>query len=243
MRNTALLFLLIILCVANSSAQFRHTGQSFATRSETIAKNGMVATSQPLATEVGLEVLKKGGTAIDAAIAANAVLGLVEPTGNGIGGDIFALIWDAKTKKLYALNGSGRSPQALTMEYFKSKSMEGIPGSGALSVSVPGCVDGWFELHKKFGKLPMKDLLTPAVQYARQGFPVSEVIAAEWLGFKPFPAGHELLRIQFDDQLFVDVLRDIGTRGQADQLTRHFRAIPFQPVVFFRSTDRKAVGD
>jgi gamma-glutamyltranspeptidase/glutathione hydrolase len=181
MKN--ILSLLLVATTIVAQAQFRHTGQSFATRSETIAKNGMVATSQPLATEVGLDILKKGGTAIDAAIAANAVLGLVEPTGNGIGGDIFALIWDAKTEKLYALNGSGRSPQSLTLDYLKSKSMDGIPGSGALSVSVPGCVDGWFELHKKFGKLPMKDLLTPAVQYARQGFPVSEVIAAAWKGY------------------------------------------------------------
>jgi len=173
----------LVACSIAVNAQFRHTGQSFTTRSETIAKHGMVATSQPLATEAGLDVLKKGGTAIDAAIAANAVLGLVEPTGNGIGGDIFALIWDAKTKKLYALNGSGRSPQSLTLDYFKSKSMDGIPGSGALSVSVPGCVDGWFELHKKFGKMPMKELLTPAIQYAREGFPVSEVIAASWKGY------------------------------------------------------------
>lgn len=177
-----LLMTFMVTAIA-SQAQFRHTGQSFATRSETIAKNGMVATSQPLATEVGLDVLKKGGTALDAAIAANAVLGLVEPTGNGIGGDIFALIWDAKTRKLYAFNGSGRSPQSLTMDFFKAKSMDDIPGSGALSVSVPGCVDGWFEMHKKFGKLPMKDLLTPAVQYARNGFPVSEVIAAAWKGY------------------------------------------------------------
>ncbi|HEY5751196.1 MAG TPA: gamma-glutamyltransferase [Chryseolinea sp.] len=173
----------LVVCSIAVNAQFRYTGQSFATRSETIAKHGMVATSQPLATEAGLDVLKKGGTAIDAAIAANAVLGLVEPTGNGIGGDIFALIWDAKTKKLYALNGSGRSPQSLTLDYFKSKSMDGIPGSGALSVSVPGCVDGWFELHKKFGKTPMKELLAPAIQYAREGFPVSEVIAASWKGY------------------------------------------------------------
>jgi gamma-glutamyltranspeptidase / glutathione hydrolase len=173
----------LAVSILTAHAQFRHTGQSFATRSETIAKHGMVATSQPLATEVGLEVLKKGGTAIDAAIAANAVLGLVEPTGNGIGGDLFALIWDAKTKKLYALNASGRSPKSLTLDYFKRESMDHIPGSGALSVSVPGCVDGWFELHKKFGRTPMKDLLTPAIRYAREGFPVSEVIAMAWNGY------------------------------------------------------------
>lgn len=181
--KTSSIVILALVVSQSAFCQFRYTGKSFSTRSETIAKNGMVATSQPLATEVGLEVLKKGGTAIDAAIAANAVLGLVEPTGNGIGGDLFAIVWDAKTKKLYGFNGSGRSPKALTMEYFNSQSIKRIPGSGALSVSVPGCVDGWFELHKRFGKTPMKELLTPAVQYARQGFPVSEVIAHHWRGY------------------------------------------------------------
>lgn len=158
-------------------AQDRITGKSFATRSEVIAQNGMVCTSQPLATQVGIEILKQGGSAVDAAIAANAALGLMEPTGCGIGGDIFAIVWDAKTKKLYGLNGSGRSPYALTLSYFKEKGIKHIPAVGPLPVTVPGCVDGWFELHKKFGKLPMKTLLAPAIKYAREGFPVSELIA------------------------------------------------------------------
>lgn len=168
----------LLCCLAPLlSAQDRITGKSFASRSEVIAQNGMVCTSQPLATQIGLEILKQGGSAVDAAIAANAALGLMEPTGCGIGGDIFAIVWDAKTKKLYGLNGSGRSPYALTLSYFKEKGIKRIPAVGPLPVTVPGCVDGWFELHKKFGKLPMKTLLAPTIKYAREGFPVSELIA------------------------------------------------------------------
>lgn len=161
-------------------AQDRITGYNFATRSEVIAQHGMACTSQPLATQVALDILKSGGNAIDATIAANAVLGLMEPTGNGIGGDIFAIVWDAKTRKLYGLNGSGRSPYELKLQYFKENGYTKIPALGALSVSVPGCVDGWFELNKKFGKKTMSEILAPAVKYAREGFPVSEVIAYYW---------------------------------------------------------------
>jgi gamma-glutamyltranspeptidase / glutathione hydrolase len=160
-----------------TSGQDRVTGHDFATRSEVIARNGMAATSQPLATQVALDILKKGGNAIDAAIAANAVLGVVEPTGSGVGGDLFALIWSADKRKLYGLNASGRSPRSIKLEYFKENNIEKIPSYGPLPVSVPGCVDGWFEMHDMFGKLPMKDILQPAIGYARDGFPVSEVIA------------------------------------------------------------------
>jgi len=163
-------------------AQDRLTGRNFATRSEVIAQHGMAFTSQPLATQVALDILKKGGNAVDAAIAANAVLGLVEPTGNGIGGDLFAIIWDGKTKKLYGLNASGRSPKSLTLDYFKKKGYEKIPSYGPLPVSVPGCVDGWFEMFKKFGSLPMNEILQPAIDYARNGFPVTELIASYWRG-------------------------------------------------------------
>ena len=167
-------------------AQDRITGRSFASRSEVIARDGMAATSQPLATQVALDILKKGGNAIDAAIAANAVLGLMEPTGNGIGGDLFAIVWDAKTKKLYGLNASGRSPRSLTLDYFKKQGLEKIPSHGPLPVTVPGCVDGWFELHKKFGNLSMKENLAPAIEYARKGFPLSELIAYYWNESAPF---------------------------------------------------------
>ncbi|MGE0020002.1 MAG: gamma-glutamyltransferase [Draconibacterium sp.] len=175
-----LITLLIVQTFILSFAQDRITGHNFATRSEVIAQHGMACTSQPLATQVALDILKSGGNAIDAAIAANAVLWLMEPTGNGIGGDIFAIVWDAKTRKLYGLNGSGRSPYELKLQYFRENGYKKIPALGPLSVSVPGCVDGWFELNKKFGKMPMSEILAPAIKYARDGFPVSEVIAYYW---------------------------------------------------------------
>jgi gamma-glutamyltranspeptidase / glutathione hydrolase len=163
-----------------ANAGDRITGQPFATRSEVIAQHGMVATSHPLATQAGLDILKKGGNAIDAAIAANAALGLMEPVSNGVGGDLFAIVWDAKTKKLYGYNGSGRSPKSLSLKYFQDNGYKEIPAWGPLPVSVPGCVDGWFALHDKFGKLSMKDDLAPAIGYAREGFPLTELIAFYW---------------------------------------------------------------
>lgn len=163
-------------------AQDRLTGESFATRSEVIARHGMACTSQPLATQVALDILKAGGNAIDAAIAANAVLGLVEPTGNGIGGDLFAIVWDAETQELYGLNASGRSPQSLSLDFFLENGYEKIPAYGPLPVSVPGCVDGWFELHGRFGSMNMEKILQPAIDYAREGFPVTELIAYYWAG-------------------------------------------------------------
>lgn len=170
-------FLVSYVCIFHSKAQDRITGEPFATRSVVLAQNGMVATSQPLATQIGLDILKEGGNAIDAAIAANAALGLMEPTGCGIGGDLFAIVWDAKTQKLYGLNASGRSPQDLTLAYFEKEGMEKIPALGPLPVSVPGAVDGWFELHKKFGSKSIKDILAPAIDYAEKGFPLTELIA------------------------------------------------------------------
>ncbi len=163
-------------------SQDRITGEAFATRSEVIAQHGMACTSQPLATQVALDILKAGGNAIDAAIAANAVLGLVEPISNGIGGDLFAIVWEAKSGQLYGLNASGRSPRSLSLEYFQENGYEKIPSYGPLPVSVPGCVDGWFELHRKFGTLGMDQILKPAITYAKEGFPVSEVIAYYWAG-------------------------------------------------------------
>jgi len=175
--KSALIALLVPL--ASFSAD-RITGRTFATRSRVMAQHGMACTSQPLVTQVALDILKQGGNAVDAAIAANAVQGLMEPTSNGIGGDIFAIVWDAKTQKLYGLNGSGRSPYSLTLEYFLKKGYKKIPSHGPLPVSVPGCVDGWFELHKKFGRLPMKKILAPAIKYAREGFPVTDLISYYW---------------------------------------------------------------
>ncbi|MEM1336500.1 MAG: gamma-glutamyltransferase [Bacteroidota bacterium] len=170
-------FFFLFVIVQFSFAQDRVTGEPFATRSVVLGQNGMVATSHPLATQIGLDILKSGGNAIDAAIAANAALGLMEPTGCGIGGDLFAIVWDGKTKRLYGLNASGRSPQKLTLDYFEKEGMEKIPSHGPLTVSVPGAVDGWFELHKKFGSKPMTAILEPAIAYAETGFPLTELIA------------------------------------------------------------------
>ncbi|MEL7271001.1 MAG: gamma-glutamyltransferase [Bacteroidota bacterium] len=177
MKTTFYYFLFFTLSINLIIAQDRVTGETFATRSEVLGQNGMVATSHPLATQIGLDVLKDGGNAIDAAIAANAALGLMEPTGCGIGGDLFAIVWDGKTKKLYGLNASGRSPQKLTLAYFEKEGMTKIPSLGPLPVIVPGAVDGWFELHQKFGSKPMSEILAPAIDYAEKGFPLTELIA------------------------------------------------------------------
>jgi gamma-glutamyltranspeptidase / glutathione hydrolase len=175
-----LVFALAFVLPIAAHAGDRITGKSFATRSEVLATHGMVATSVPLATQIGLDILKKGGTAIDAAIAANAALGLMEPVSNGVGGDLFAIVWDAKTKKLYGYNGSGRSPKSLTLQYFVDNKIKEIPALGPLPVNVPGAVDAWFALHERFGKLPIKQDLAPAIAYAREGFPVTELIAHYW---------------------------------------------------------------
>lgn len=172
-----LTILMTLLFSVSIYSQDRITGFDFATRSEVIAINGMACTSQPLATQAAIDILKKGGNAIDAAIAANAVLGLVEPTSCGVGGDLFAIIWSEQKQKLYGLNASGRSPRSLKIDYFNDNGYEFIPATGPLPVSVPGCVDGWFEMHGMFGKLSMEDILQPAIDYAFEGFPVSEVIA------------------------------------------------------------------
>jgi gamma-glutamyltranspeptidase/glutathione hydrolase len=158
----------------------RITGKPFATRSEVLARNGMAATSQPLATAAALEILRAGGSAVDAAIAANAVQCLTEPVGCGLGGDLFALVWDAREQRLAGLNASGRSPQSLSLHELKKRGLTRIPALGPLPVSVPGCVDGWFELHARYGKLPMKQVLAPAIRYAREGFPVAEIVAHYW---------------------------------------------------------------
>ncbi|HEY1378780.1 MAG TPA: gamma-glutamyltransferase, partial [Gemmataceae bacterium] len=151
-------------------------------RSVVLARHGMVAASQPLAAQAGLDVLKAGGNAIDAAIATNACLGLMEPTSCGPGGDLFAIVWDAKSKKLYGLNASGRSPYRATRQLFADRKLKSIPETGPLSWSVPGCVDGWAELNKRFGRKPLKDLLEPAIRYAEEGFPMTEVIGRAWAG-------------------------------------------------------------
>lgn len=158
----------------------RITGRSFATRSEVLARNGMAATSQPLATVAALDTLKAGGSAVDAALAANAVLCVTEPTGASLGGDLFAIVWDAEERRLFGLNGSGRSPRELHRDYLVSKGLTRMPSTGPLCVTVPGCVDAWYRLHERWGRLPMPQVLGAAVRYAREGFPVSELVAHEW---------------------------------------------------------------
>src|SRR3989440_9590178 len=185
MNRLALLALLSSFAASSLFAQIdRITGKAFATRSEVLARHGMVCTSVPLATQVGLDVLKRGGNAIDAAIAANATLGLMEPVSNGIGGDLFAIVYSAKENKLYGLNGSGRSPVGLSFEQMKTElamlHRETIPPLGMLPISVPGTVDAWAELQKKFGKLSLGDDLAGAIHYAEEGFPVTELIAWYW---------------------------------------------------------------
>jgi gamma-glutamyltranspeptidase/glutathione hydrolase len=149
-------------------------------RSVVVAQHGIVAASQPLAAEVGLDILKRGGNAADAAIATSAMLGLVEPMSCGIGGDVFVIYWDSKTQKLYGLNGSGRSPYKLNREVFKQKGLNSIPGQGLLCWSVPGCVAGWEDLRARFGSKPLAEILEPAIGYAEGGFPVTEIIGVYW---------------------------------------------------------------
>jgi gamma-glutamyltranspeptidase/glutathione hydrolase len=178
-RIPALAMAMLVATVLGTAviAQDRLSGRTFATRSEVIARSGMVATSHPFATQIALDVLKEGGNAVDAAIAANAFLGLGDPGNSGIGGDLFAVVWDARTKQLYGLNASGRSPKSMTLAELQRRGLTQIPANGPLAVSVPGCVDGWFALHGRFGTKPMARLLAPAIAYARDGLPVAPDIA------------------------------------------------------------------
>ncbi len=163
----------------------RPSGQRAQSRSVVLASHGIVATSHPLAAEVGLDILKRGGNAFDAAIATNAMLGLVEPMSCGIGGDLFAICWDAKTRKLSGLNASGRSPFSLSRKVFADQGLDQIPTYGPLSWSVPGCVDGWAQLNSRLGSMPLANLLAPSIEYAEGGFPVTEVIAGYWSSAEP----------------------------------------------------------
>jgi len=190
-KKNLFFFLLFGVLTMTVNGYDRITGEPFASRSEVIGQNGMIATSHPLATQIGLDILKKGGTAIDAAIAANIALGLMEPTGNGIGGDLFAIIWVGKEKKLHGLNASGPAPKNISIDYFKDRGMDKIPSYGPLPVTVPGAVDGWVKLHEKFGNQEFSSLFQPTIEYAKNGFPMTETIAY-YLGkskdrFKDYP--------------------------------------------------------
>jgi gamma-glutamyltranspeptidase/glutathione hydrolase len=169
-----------LLMILSSRHPLLADGRGQATRSIVYAKHGMVCASQPLAVQVGVEILKSGGSAVDAAIAVNACLGLMEPTANGLGGDLFALVFDPTTKRVVGLNASGRAPRALTIEKVPPGKDGTIPLFTPYSWTVPGCADGWFELHARFGRLPMERILAPAIRFAEEGFPLSPVIASDW---------------------------------------------------------------
>jgi gamma-glutamyltranspeptidase/glutathione hydrolase len=184
------IFMTQLATTASAAGYDRPVGDPKQSRSVVLARSGIVATSHPLAAQAGLEVLKAGGNAADAAIAANAMLGVVEPMSCGIGGDVFVIYWDSKTKKLYGLNGSGRSPYKLTRAVFEEHGLENIPVEGPLSWSVPGCVHGWAELQKRFGTMNLERVLAPAIDAAENGSPVPEVIAGYWKGAEAALAPH-----------------------------------------------------
>jgi len=205
-----------------------------------MAPSAMAATSHPLATQIALDILRNGGNAIDAAISANAALGLMEPTGNGIGGDLFAMIWDAKTESLYGLNASGRSPRSLTLEWFAENGIETIPAYGPLPVSVPGAVDGWFELNDKFGSLPMDQLLKPAIDYARNGHPVHETIAYYWdrsiQSRSPYPGFLEQMTLQGRAPKAGEIWRNPNLASTLERIGNEGRD------VFYRGDIARTIG-
>lgn len=239
-------YLLLLLCVTSAPhAADRITGSPFATRSEVIALHGMAATSHPLATNAALDILKAGGSAVDAAIAANAMLGLVEPTGNGIGGDLFAMVWDAKSQKLYGLNASGRSPKSLTLQMLRARlkadGLDHIPALGPLPVSVPGAVDGWFELHGRFGTLPMKQVLEPAIRTAREGHPVAELIAHYWgrsvPRLSPFAGFSEQFTVSGKAPKKGDIWKNPNLANTLDTIAKGGRD------AFYKGRVAKTIGD
>ena len=158
----------------------RPYGNVGGTRSPAVGRNGMIATSQTLASVAGLKALQDGGNAIDAAVTAAAVLAVIEPSMNGIGGDLLALVYDAKTRKIHGLDATGRSAYAATPQEYKRRGLTEMPGSGPLTVDVPGVVDGWQQLLTRFGTISLADALAPAIRFARDGFPVAELMSHEW---------------------------------------------------------------
>jgi gamma-glutamyltranspeptidase/glutathione hydrolase len=235
------ILILTLFSSAFAMAADRVTGEPFATRSEVIAPNAMAATSHPLATQIALDILRRGGHAVDAAIAANAALGLMEPTGNGIGGDLYAIVWDAENGKLHGLNASGRSPKTLTLDYFREQGLEKIPAYGPLPVSVPGTVDGWFELHGRFGKLPMTEILAPTIEYARKGHPVHETIAHYWARsvdrLSKYPGFREQMTIDGRAPRVGELWRNPNLANTLERIAREGRE------VFYRGEIARVIGD
>ncbi len=208
-------------------------------RSMVISDRGIVATSQTLASQAGAQVLARGGSAMDAAIAANAVLGVVEPESCGLGGDLFAIYWDAKTGKLTAINASGWAPKALTIDVLKGLGNKTMPQEGIQSVTVPGCVDGWSKLHKKFGKLPWNQLFQPAIYYAANGFPVTEIIGEAWrLQEKKLAADENAKRVFLSNGSAPKVGQVFHNPGLASAL----KLVAAEgPAAFYRGAIAKAI--
>jgi gamma-glutamyltranspeptidase / glutathione hydrolase len=234
-------------------AQDRLTGRGFASRSEVIARNGMVATSHPFATQIALDVLKEGGNAVDAAIAANAFLGLGDPGNSGIGGDLFAVVWDAKTKQLYGLNASGRSPKGMTLDELKRRGLKQIPANGPLAVSVPGCVDGWYALHGRFGTTPMARLLGPTIAYARDGLPIAPDISddsslrlSQRLPATPAGSFANLRALYMPGGAFPkkgEIFRNPGLANSLEQIAKHGRDAYYKgPIAAAIAAHIKAQG-
>src|SRR5713101_8074030 len=200
------------------------------TRSMVMTRFGIVATSQSLASQAGAQILELGGNAVDAAIAANAVLGLVEPTSNGLGGDLFAIVYEAKTGKLYGLNASGWAPAKLTIDYVRSQGHQTMPQRGILTVTVPGCVAGWDLLRKKFGTKDFQTLLKPAIYYAEEGFPVTEIISGGWRAMERAVAdGRDGFYKGSTAAALVRVSRELGGAMEEDDLAR-FEAEEVKPI-------------
>lgn len=208
-------------------------------RSMVITQRGIVATSQTLASQAGAQVLARGGSAVDAAIAANAVLGLVEPMMSGIGGDLFALYWDAKTGKLTGLNSSGGAPKALSIEFLKQHGYSSMPSSGIHTVTVPGCVRGWAAMHHRFGRLPWAELFAPAIYYASHGFPVTEMIQAEWANAYSKLSGDDNARRVF---LPNGSAPDVGQVFRNPELARAYRLLAgMGPDAFYKGLIAHAI--
>jgi gamma-glutamyltranspeptidase / glutathione hydrolase len=226
---------------ASCFAADRVTGKMFATRSEVIAPSAMAATSQPLATQIALDVMRAGGSAVDAAIAANAALGLMEPTGCGIGGDLFAIVWDEKSQRLYGYNGSGAAPKSISIAEFNKRGLSQIPSHGPLPVTVPGAVDAWFALHQRFGALPMRSVLAPAIQYAQKGFPVTEVIAYYWglsvPRLSPFPGFREQFTLDGKAPMKGQIWRNPNLANTYQQLAKGGRDAFYKGAIA-RTMDR-----
>ncbi|HEX6462902.1 MAG TPA: gamma-glutamyltransferase [Vicinamibacterales bacterium] len=227
--------------VMQQPAGDRPAGNTRGTRSVVMARNGVIATSQPLATAAGLRVLQSGGNAIDAAVTAATVLSVVEPTMNGPGGDLFALVYSARDHKIHGLNGSGRAPAAATVEEFKRRGLQHIPLRGELSVSVPGVVDGWNELVTKYGTRTLAEALDPAIGYARDGYPVSEIIAGQWKA-----AEAVLAHDRYAAKTFLingkapspgDVFRNPALAASLEQIAKGGRD------VFYKGAIAKAIAD